>query len=156
MLFRSMVEVIGIGSVGDSEIAHTDSNDPAIANAQEQRVYVKLNQALNSKQEFYEQYLKGIEHLYFRLYVKLNGEKTPGDKPFPIGYDRAANGDVYDYVTGYCKIKGSGYGLQGSNTNEGYFTVETVPLAKGKPTSIHPFTAAAIQYTRLMRPSLAA
>lgn len=145
-----MVQVVGIGTSGNSEIGHDGGLE-----TNEDKVYVRLHNSNLSAQEFHDQYLDGIEKLFFRMYIQLNG--SDGNKNYPTGYNDGIN--VFDYVTGYCEINNSGsdwFGIDPSNSDVGWFRVQTMVLSEEATTiPVHPFSKAAWQYTRLQRPNMA-
>ncbi len=145
-----MVQVVGIGTSGNSDIGHDGGLE-----SNEDKVYVRLHDSNLSAQEFHDQYLNGIEKLFFRMYIQLNG--SDGNKNYPTGYNDGIN--VFDYVTGYCEINNSGsdwFGIDPSNSDVGWFRVQTMVLSEEATTiPVHPFSKAAWQYTRLQRPNMA-
>ncbi|MEZ4850688.1 MAG: hypothetical protein R3B93_19140 [Bacteroidia bacterium] len=143
-----MVEITGIGTDGDFEINHTNELD-----AGEDILYVQLHEATLSAQDFHDQYLEGLDKLYFKAYIKLNGVNPSNNNKYPVGYDGP---DIYDFVTGYCEIDKSNGSWYGTNGDKGWIKIRTVDLNdSGSGNQTHPFSAASWQHTRLYRPGLA-
>jgi hypothetical protein len=79
------------------------------------------------------EYIKGIDNLYFRALVKINGGHNGG----------------YEYVSGYAKIDPSDC-HEASDPNYAYIELDQVPLGDSDPgMDVNPITKAAIQFGRL-------
>ncbi|MES2394412.1 MAG: hypothetical protein V4549_00310 [Bacteroidota bacterium] len=92
-----------------------------------------------STDEFYNKYIKGINDLYFRFLVHINGAG-------------------YDYVSGYASgIKSYGYATDastiiGSSYTYGYIQLNNTTIEDNGGDPVNPITKAAIQFARINTP----
>lgn len=116
----------------------------AIGFGSAENLFVVINsaKALANSKDIYYRYLEGINKLYFRLYVKMPGDKW---------------GSGYEYVPCYADLDtaygGGGYGL--INANKFWVKMKGISLAGDQDGTYSPLAKAAVQYLRLNLPSKA-
>ncbi|MEM6802306.1 MAG: hypothetical protein AAF696_12935 [Bacteroidota bacterium] len=97
-----------------------------------------LTAPADTREEFYEKYLKGIGELYFRMLVNLNGSGAS------------------DYVPGYTEI--DDYGLidnPSTGEKQGWIAFKNVGIKdNGNGAAVHPISKAAWNFIRLNNPDL--
>jgi hypothetical protein len=100
--------------------------------------YIAVPQAVSSKADVYQKYLKGIQKLFFKLYVRMPSDQF---------------GSGYEYVSCYADLEGNNYGFYDANTI--WVKVSGISLKGDEPGTYSPMAKAAIQFLRLNLPSKA-
>ena len=103
-------------------------------------IYVKIPSPVNSKEEVYRKYIKGISKLYFKLFVEM-----PTD----------AYGKGYEYVPCYANLDADNYGVISGQSDMLWVKITGVSLKGDQPGNYSPLAKAAIQFLRLNLPSKA-
>ena len=145
-----LYQITGMGNENRNN-GFPDNNDPGKLSKNYDRVFFKLKTPISTsdplKDEKLAEYVKGIEDVYFKAYVRL---KKQLEHPFDW---------ARDYVEGYAEIDPDNYGFgeaTGGNYETAYVTLKKANIADTGPQlgKTSPIRKAAWQYMRLYRSDL--
>jgi hypothetical protein len=130
-----LFKLVGLSSVPNSASytnqLYTSSGDNLYA-------YIAVPQAVSSKADVYQKYLKGQQKLFFKLFAKMPSDQF---------------GSGSEYVSCYADLDGNNYGMLSSNII--WVKVSGISLKGDEAGSYSPLAKAAIQFLRLNLPSKA-
>ena len=103
-------------------------------------VYASVNKPVVTAKDVYEHYLEGIDSIFFKLFVKMPGDKWGGGNEFVNCYASIDKSGIY-------------YGVQNANTI--WFKIKGINKDADGPGSQSPLVKASLQFLRLNLPSKA-
>jgi hypothetical protein len=135
---RSAMQLFKLKGLANAANVGTFTNQLYTSGGDNLYAYIAVPQSVSSKADVYQKYLKGIQKLYFKLYVKMPSDQF---------------GSGNEYVSCYADLEGDNYGLYDANTI--WVKVSGISLKGDESGTYSPLAKAAIQFLRLNLPSKA-